>query len=328
MFTILLWFFLGLLLGVVVMYLYVKTRFHSQRKAVPVSRVQPLPGAEKVRNASETASSESKLIDCFPITTKLRSCQATIFPPFQHTYEGKGEDCVLAGIAANKWPFIIIADGVTGQIDETSGGVVVGGGGQAAEIVAQAVREFLEDKLQENPGIPSMLKYLREAFQVGTQELNSQGISGATTLLIALLYENSVTQESPATSWLYAFEGDGAIVLLNPAREIDGRMLHTKLLAPPQKMDATAAISSKGATVPPVVGCIRYEPGDIVYLASDGMDGFENFLRKEKRIFLANYIWDYLSKNQDIKQLHNDLAKFCFSDDATLGIIWTSDSGL
>lgn len=326
---------MGLLLGVVIaMYWYAKIepRLRSsekrhvrtkERKIVSLSHVKHPNEKNGALNIGEAANYRRELvIQDFPVTVQLKNCKATIVSPFQH--KSGGDDRVFAGCASEKWPLVIVADGASGFIDPESQNIIMGGGGQAAEKVVQAVREFLEEKLKDQPDIPSIVKYLHDAFQRGIEKLSEEQANGATTLLIALLYEYQIPSGSPVTLWLYAFEGDGAIVLLNPKRQLDGRMLRTKLLAPPQRMYTTATISSRGLAVPPVVGCVQYESGDIVYLASDGMDAVENQLWNGQKIFLAHYIWDYLQNNK-IENLNQDLAKFQFSDDATLSIILTSE---
>jgi hypothetical protein len=91
----------------------------------------------------------------------------------------------------------------------------------------------------------------------------------------------------------------------------------------PQKSGDTAVISGRGVTLPPIVGCIAYQPDDVVYVASDGMDLVEKDIMQNKRIYLANYIHQTCGANLDFASLYAELNKFKFGDDATLGLIWT-----
>jgi hypothetical protein len=216
-----------------------------------------------------------------------------------------------------------VADGASGRIDKTSGEVVEGGGWQAAEVVVEVARKYLTEALRRPESNPyAILKRLRQVYEVSVEKLMAQKISSATTLLIAFLYDVG-TSENSAIFWFYAFEGDGAIVLMNPQRKIDGKLIRTELLMPGQRMLATATVSYEGLTVPPVVGCMAYEVGDVIYLASDGMDAVANVLFRDKKTFLSNYLYDNLHDNFGGIFLNEKLLEFQFSDDAVLGLIQT-----
>src|SRR5438876_8672303 len=254
-----------------------------------------------------------------PQRTRVAGYQVICLPTFKYLYEGKGDDRIFSGMLSRHWPAVIVADGASERIDETSGAVVAGGGAQAAEVVVEVARCSLDKLLRRPRNLKSVLQHLREVYKAGVEQLREKDISSATTLLIALLYKINNKKGDQSAFWFYAFEGDGAIVLINPKRKIDGRLIRSELLVPGQKMDATATVSRKGTTVPPIVGCILYEPGDIVYVASDGMAAVENALVRDKRIFLANYLWNNLCENQDAVSLNSALSGFRFSDDAVLG---------
>jgi len=278
--------------------------------------IAPSPEPRPTTNVLRSSSSSS-----YPIYFKMANCQAICLQPFEYSYKGKGDDRIYCGKILEKSPIVIVADGASGRIDKTNNEVIEGGGGEAAEIVKEEVLKHLNNVLRSpRPNVQTILKHLRQAYEVSVTKLKEHDIPSKTTLLIAFLHEIGTE-----AYWFYAFEGDGAIVLMNPKRKMDGKLLRTELLMPGQKMFTTATVSHEGLTIPPVVACMAYEVGDIIYLASDGMDAVDNALYRDKKTFLANYIHDNLREKLDANFLNEKLLGFQFSDDAVLGLIWTSE---
>jgi len=93
-------------------------------------------------------------------------------------------------------------------------------------------------------------------------------------------------------------------------------------------METTATVSRDGCIVPPIVGCLAYEPGDILYVASDGMHAVDDALYQDKRTFLANHLYDTFGDNLTVSVLQDTLSSFqeLCSDDAVLGLIWTKEA--
>ena len=266
--------------------------------------------------------------DASPLHIPLGEYDAICPPPFVYSHPSKGEDQSFSGIISNRWPTIIVADGATGSLDENNE-VVEGRGKEAASSIVEHVREQLNQKFGNKVTLPKALTYLQKVYDTAAEDLKSKNIYGSTTLLISILFQPS---DDDTLVWLYAFVGDGAIVLFNPDRDINGRVIPSKVSTPnssrhrvstPQKSGDTAVISGRGVTLPPIVGCIAYQPDDVVYVASDGMDLVEKDIMQNKRIYLANYIHQTCGANLDFASLYAELNKFKFGDDATLGLIWT-----
>src|SRR5881397_3692086 len=85
-----------------------------------------------------------------PQRTRVAGYQVICLPTFKYLYEGKGDDRIFSGMLSGRWPAVIVADGASERIDETSGEVVAGGGAQAAEVVVEMARCSL-DKLLRRP---------------------------------------------------------------------------------------------------------------------------------------------------------------------------------
>jgi len=266
--------------------------------------------------------------DAPPLHIPLGEYDAICPPPFVYSHPNKGEDKSFSGRISDRWPTIIVADGATGSLDENNE-VVEGRGKEAASSIVEHVREQLNQKFGNKVTLPKALTYLQKVYDTAAEDLKSKNIYGSTTLLISILFQPS---DDDTLVWLYAFVGDGAIVLFNPDRDINGRVIPSKVSTPnssrhrvstPQKSGDTAVISGRGVTLPPIVGCIAYQPDDVVYVASDGMDLVEKDIMQNKRIYLANYIHQTCGANLDFASLYAELNKFKFGDDATLGLIWT-----
>lgn len=322
---------LTLYILLVITYWFVRGRkLHSSNHPSKKIRNDPEEPRPFVSNKSEIVSSLEPRptvihLPSYPIYFHMASCNAVCPQPFEYSYKGKGDDRIYCGKVLEKWPIVIVADGASGRIDKFNDEVIEGGGGEAAQIVIQEALRYLNNVLRNpRPNLQTILKHLRRTYEVGATKLKELNILSKTTLLIAFLYEIGAGDNREAY-WFYAFEGDGAIVLMNPERKMDGKLLRTELLMPGQKMFTTATVSHEGVTIPPVVACMAYEVGDIIYLASDGMDAVDNVLYRDKKTFLANYIYDNLHGKPEATPLNEKLLDFQFSDDAVFGLIWTSE---
>lgn len=287
--------------------------------------------SQKIRQRPETPTSAEgappePIIERPWPSSLLSSCVASVPPPFENAYAGKGDDRIFVGLLHGTSPAIIIADGASSRRDTLRDEIIDGGGWQAAEVLVETSRKRLESAIGQSPEtIEGVLEQLQLAFEQCAKRLEDLRISSESTLLIALLCDLGPPTHR-RSYWLYGFEGDGEIVLMNPRRRIDGRILRNELLQPGQKMDSTATISRRGAAVPPVVGCIPYTEGDVIYASSDGMEAVERSLFTARRTFLANYLYELLSAGRSIDNLYDELRQFRFSDDAVLGLIWTENS--
>lgn len=237
---------------------------------------------------------------------------------------GRNEDCIAvhairaAGHEPTIVPIIVIADGASSAGDAV-----------APQTVVSEVVSHLSADLPKVTSLTRVLSSLEESFQHATRRL--AGSAGATTLLIALLWQQPPRPDLSRTNrhyWCYAYEGDGAITLVSPSRRIKTIALQSRLAIPlltPQQVGETACLSSEGAAVPPFVGCTLHQPGDVVYAASDGMGRAEAHLLKWEPdpSTLDDFI---LRHRQDQNIIHEALAACPFRDDAALGIIWTGRS--
>lgn len=219
-------------------------------------------------NIQKNLKSKTPLPPQYPIEFDMKICYGKCLEPFIKLYPGYGDDRIVCGLISHKWPFIILADGAGECIDPTTKKAIIGGGGQAAQVVVNEAKVYLENNIKHNSNLNDISKYIEDAYRASAIKLDNNNISTATTLLIALLYECS---NSKNLFWFYAYEGNGLIVLINPRRKINENLIHSELLYPGQEAGMTAVVSRKGTTISPVIGCVAYEPGDIIYVASDGM---------------------------------------------------------
>ena len=250
-------------------------------------------------------------------------CRVLALGPFTKTV--KGEDAIVCKVISDKFATVVVADGASERVDRSSGAIISGAGGAAASMITEAVFDYLDHELSsEAPSLLFYLGCLRKAYEVGADRLRQEHAKGASTLLMAFLSE----VEDGRAFWFYSYEGDGSIVLVNPRRKLDGHLIRTWLLSP-QRFESTATLSSDGPQIPPVVGCLEYVPGDMMYLASDGVDALDRWLQNKKSTFLANYLFGVIPNDpESLPARYAQLeSQFTFSDDAVLGIIWTSEKG-
>lgn len=242
----------------------------------------------------------------------------------------KNEDRIWCGLLADRWPAVLVADGTTKE-ERHAGGPRYGRGAAAAETAIAVAKQFLSQQLASASDLASTLKSVRTCFDAVSKELNRQEVEGHTTLLVCLLYELPKSAGGDAY-WCFAYEGDGHITVVSPKRELAGRPLCEYLLSPGQKLGFTAAVSRRGCSVPPVVGCTRFEPGDIVYTGSDGLDEVIPPL-EARHVRLPSYVWESVrtSSGERLRRepaadvLERAFGEFTYQDDVVIGVITSEE---
>jgi hypothetical protein len=229
----------------------------------------------------------------------------------------KGEDRIYHGFIAKSWPVVIVADGVSIEEDPATGSTISGRGGLAADEAVKTARLYLDDEIPGIDSVQNLALCLGELFDAVVDSLRETCTPGATTLLVALLW-----RASPIAPpfWCYAYEGNGFIDLLSPARAITGKILPERLLSP-QQVEVTAALRGSGMTVRPAVGCRLFEPDDLLYVASDGILPLDPWLRGhvEYRTTFTRFLLDYHTDFERMSAILSDCPHF--NDDAVLGMI-------
>jgi len=276
------------------------------------------------------------------VEVTLPSCHAACLAPF--IYNKKGEDYIFSGLVADRWPSIVIADGASSMVF-LDGTIGAGGGRRAAKQAVDITRQRLEEVFSETPTLPEVAEAMREIFRAVDQTLredNTQAIArgdapGGTTLLVGFLYEPPGTK-SPY--WCYAYLGDGYIVLMSPSRNLGDRLATTYFVTAHTNGDTTLALPlpEKLKNFEPVIGSVAYCPGDILYVASDGLNAVSKYLERYLKITVSHYLWKKSfekSPPRKVPQLPDILhdpdlptnttvtLEDTLRDDTTLGVIWT-----
>jgi len=303
--------FLAIVIYLFLLFLYILV--FPRRKPVQ-------PPVRRPSTASILPQMPTKPRDLNSISVELTKCRALCPPAFIHRYAGKGEDRIFSGIIGGRFPVIIVADGASSRLNTSTGELIEGTGSCAAELAVEVAKKYLTSGLHPDLSSTDVLSCLLGMYDRVAEEL--QGNPGATTLLVALLYESS-EGDTKTPLWCYSYEGDGIINVITPARRIDGWSTYIKLLAPGQKVESTATVSGRGLMVSPVVGCVVYEQEDLIYVASDGMDVVSSWLLKNYNATLQQFILSSLQNSRDTKELNKVLENCPYTDDAVLGIIWT-----
>jgi hypothetical protein len=229
------------------------------------------------------------------------------------------EDRIYAETIGGLWPLVIVADGIGVIERRDTAHSLVGHGEEAASHAVTLARNILGTGLPQAQTVEDVLQILRDVYAGVVTSFAEVDIVGATTLLVALLWHSD---GGDTRYWCYAYIGDGYITLLARSRPVDGIVLPEWLLSP-QRVERTAGLRRTGAAVPPVVGCRRYEPGDVLYLASDGLVPVDRWLRETHGATFAYYL---LSHVNEPDQLLDVLAECpSYDDDVVLGIIWTEE---
>lgn len=307
----------------------------------PVTR-QSVLSTQKPPPRSRSAQDQS--LEHSNITTTLPGIgQVACLSPF--IFIDKGEDQIFSGLLADNWPTLILADGAS-SVRLPSGEIVSGGGASAAVIAVNTARVILGTLLMEKPPIVSLLQGLAEIFRnvdsalrLENEKLTNQGKSaGSTTLIIGLLYTSRETQ-SPF--WCYGYLGNGELVVLSPSRNLGNRIASTLLVTPHTNDETTITLplSSSLRHFSPVIGLIPYQPGDVLYAASDGITAITKFLRLHKKITVGHYFWKssfeqvQVGSIPQLPDILNDPSlrtagpialSSVLRDDTTIGVIWTS----
>lgn len=226
-----------------------------------------------------------------------------LFAEYLHTVGN--EDRIAAEHIQGMWPLVVVADGVGGTP----------GGAAAADAALAAARAYLHAHVPKLSSCEQVLHVLRKTFFHAAAGLREQGCVGATTLLIGLLWS------SPAGSvWCYGYVGDGFLMLLSPSRKVDGLTVPERLLTP-QKVNATACVRRTGPTGTPVVGLRLREPGDLLYLGTDGIIPLYRWVRGEYGESLNYFLETRVGPRREWVELLRACPRYV--DDAVMGIITT-----
>lgn len=252
--------------------------------------------------------------------TQSQSLTGSVQCSAVHIHENSREDRVYADLIEGTLPIVILADGVSVIENVDGNSILVREGGIAAERAVEAARQRLAECLPQQGSVEHGLDCLLGAYGSALQSLKEQEIQGATTLLIALLW-------APAGGshpyWCYSYVGDGAITILSPNRMVDHVIVPERLLSA-QKVERTAALCGRGETVPPVIGARRYEPGDLLFIASDGIQPLYSWLPREHKETLPYFIFTRAATESGWEDILTQCPNL--DDDATLGVIRTENS--
>ncbi len=277
-------------------------------------------GTLKESTSEETpVNNTSEQTKDLPSAAHVATFPAVFVPKlFWSPLEGKNEDRIRSEKFNDEGALIVVADGV-------SEGPHPNAGGQAAEIVCNTAYQRLSEEIHREMCADEIIQSHHEMFTQCTAALQEAQCMGATTMLTAMLRRSHPVDGVVRWRWFYSYQGDGHIVLINPKRSINGKILWTKLLPyPGQKAGATAALTAKGTCVPPIIGCVAYEQGDSVYVGSDGMNSVEKAVMKQRNVIIAHLIEEQLTqKGIGALDLDAIFGGFNYSDDAVLGLIAT-----
>ena len=237
----------------------------------------------------------------------LKTCYAACLEPF--IYSLKGEDRIYSGLLAGRWPAIIVADGASSYI-LPDGQVVSGGGARVAALACNYAKQFFDHHLESEVTLNGLTRLLKSVYlnidkvlqRENSSELADQKQPGATTLLIAFLYEPSY--RNPKPYWCYAYLGDGDIVLMNPERKIQGWVTEAYLSTPHTNGEITITLprTEQYENFEPFIGCVPYQIGDILYVASDGLLAIRKFIGKHQKITFGNYLWKHSFENHPFNE--------------------------
>jgi len=255
------------------------------------------------------------------------------------TYTLKNDDRVFTGVIAKRYPAVLVADGAS-NCNVPGTGEVSGGGGEASEIASATLITGLELLLTEDSrpiSLEILLSRMADLVLKAEEDLREHNKTtdrpGATTLLFAFLYATGATMRDNLY-WVYGYIGDGEIVVVSPSRTIRNWPCETLLVTPHSLGDSPVMLprSEVHRGFAPVTGIVPYQSGDILYVASDGLEFVSKFLRKSRKLTFGKYAWkeslQHLSADvtelrlpDPIKQFEEEGIKAY--DDITVGAIWT-----
>lgn len=265
-----------------------------------------------------------------------KSHHVNVLRPIEFQDPEKGDDRIFSGFVRG-CPTIIVADGVS--VVSRGDEIIQGKSNDAAEAAMVGSLEMLSSDIEGIGNGDSehiltserdpleLYNIISKCFYNAAYHMRIGDLPGATTLLIAFLYEYSNEGRGiPTPMWYYGYSGDGNIGLVSPNRKVDGIPLQTRLLSP-QKIEHTAGVSAQGSSVQPIIGSMQYTPGDILFAHSDGMDSITRWLRENRRMGnLGHLIYNSVENPQSQEPAQNiaDLIKdYQYTDDAVLGVIAT-----
>jgi hypothetical protein len=255
-------------------------------------------------------------------------------PPYRATYKQSledSEDRIYTGLLNNRYPLIIVADGASTSIAD--GSEVSGYGGEAAEQAMQISQERLgkwmtpvrRSRRSKAVTLTGLLAEMHTIYDEVSSAISEKKIRGSTTLLIAML-----VAVSGGAYWVYAFLGDGWMALLNPSRQINGWLIPLFPMAPGHGLPGGGTATLPTQSFLPIVGAIAHQPGDVLVVASDGIDAVEKTLFARTRIDLGNTIWreNFARRPGRIPRWWRvpDIEDVTLSDDLSIGLIWTGGS--
>ncbi len=267
---------------------------------------------------------------------RMSNCQAVALKPW--TAGLKYEDRIFAGLLADRYPAVILADGASAFSLESNLSVS-GGGGNVAETACLELKRELDTRLTGSGTLERVATDFASMFETIELKLDmhNRGNStpGGTTLLAAFLYEPD--SRAHRAFWIYGYLGNGEITLMNPRRQLNGWLHEDWLVSAHTDGNGTVVLPRSQAMrdFNPVIGMMPYSPHDILYVASDGLDEIRTYLHRKQRISVGNQLWRaFFASNgpitppfaipsliEQIAQQYN--ANLSVSDDVCLSAIWT-----
>lgn len=278
---------------------------------------------------------------------KLGIGSAYCLAPWMYRKKGKGEDRVFSDILAGRYPTVIVTDGAS-NFAFADGSVKDGGGAAAAEAVSNFFKARLERLLSDTKtpaDLGSLLSNISDLIERTDLFLRSRNagaeIPGSTTLLFAILYSQYAHDKT--AYWIYGYLGDGDVVLISPQRMIKKKWPAETWLLTPHKLGDQPVLLPRPQGMEmfaPIVGVVPYCAGDILYVASDGIDFVSRYLRQKKQLTFGQYLWKSTfqpslseEKNTEwvVPILPDPIAEFeadglTGHDDISVGVIWTEDN--
>lgn len=246
-----------------------------------------------------------------------------VFSPIEFQ-SSKGEDRIFTGFVDNI-PLLVIADEAS-DVVTSSGAVLSGGGGKAAQEAILGSLEVISDQLKEGLDSPRIYEIIQNGFTHAAAKIKEKNLSGRTTLIISFLYfHGSPKKGGSFPVWYYASIGNGRLSLGSPSRKPTGWTTESNLLTS-RDMGTTPTIGANGLPFPPEIGTRVYSPDDFLVGATDGIDGPMVNMWNQKKLLLPNLVEK--ANPSDASFSHRLVSAFRglhFSDDAVLGIIVTTN---
>jgi hypothetical protein len=238
----------------------------------------------------------------------------------------KGED-VIRSAGDTHYAAHVLADGASSV--RRDGGEITGGGAMAARIAAESAITFLTNHLHPAMGIEDMLGLLEDSFRGAGEALErfnaSATVPGATTLIIALLAQAG----DGVWYWLTGHVGNGVLALLHTGQLLSSWPVTTALLSKHSNGVITITLPGEGGKcIRPALIVKPHQPGDMLVIASDGLDHLDAVTRHENRLTFLNYFWKHVADRsclerglRDLENRDGRFTKALSLDDTTIGVI-------